>query len=95
MLNSQIQSEYKKGLDRVREKYRLSFEVEIVDGQGASINGNKISIGKRNPLKHIQWITVHECYHVVLQINQTKDFQEKDAGDLGPINKLRIRYGTK
>ena len=91
-----MEEKIKKALLKIKEKYHLDgFIVEIVEGNGASISGNLIKIGKNNPLEFIECIILHECYHAILQINQTNDFLEKDKGNITPYIQTKIRIWNK
>ena len=91
-----IEEEIQKGLNKIKEKYGLKgFEMEIVDGGEASINGGKIRIGKDNPIKLIECITLHEVYHVLMKIDQREDFKEKDKGNIIPYLKTKIKIWNK
>lgn len=91
-----VKEEIEKALNKVKEKYGLDgLVVEIVKGKEASIGNGKIRIGEENPLKLIECITLHEAYHIIMKIDQTEDFKEKDKGNIVPYLKTKIKIWNK
>ena len=76
-----MEKEIESAKKRLKEKYNFEFPVILVNGEGASLHPEAIWIGKDNPTESIEVLVIHEAYHLIFGIDQTKVFKEKDKGN--------------
>ena len=92
-----MEKEIESAKKKLKEKYNFEFPytISIGDGIGASTREGRTNIGKENPLEVIEIFVLHEAYHMIFNIDQTKAFKEKDKGNPMPYFKQEMFIWNK